>query len=80
MLYGHQGEGRYSQILDIVPISEEEKAKHEKMLNGISDMVYFTYDIHDAFNQVFEYQDMGVEDYKECYDEVVKALNANLAK
>ena len=80
MLYGHQGEGRYFQILDIVPISEEEKAKHEKMLNGISDMVYFTYDIHDAFNRVFEYQDMGVEDYKECYDEVVKALNANLAK
>lgn len=80
MLYGHQGEGRYFQILDIVPISEEEKAKHEKMLNGISDMVYFTYDMDDAFNRVFEYQDMGVEDYKECYDEVVKALNANLAK
>jgi len=80
MLYGHQGEGRYFQILDIVPISEEEKAKHEKMLNGISNMVYFTYDIHGAFNRVFEYQDMGVEDYKECYDEVVKALNANLAK
>jgi len=80
MLYGHQGQGRYFQILDIVPISEKEKEKHEKMLNGISSMTYLNYDMREVSQIIGEHQGMDIEDYKVCYDKVVKALNADLPK
>ncbi len=80
MLYGHQGQGRYFQILDIVPISEKEKEKHEKMLNGISGMTYLNYDMRAVSQIIGEHQGMDIEDYKVCYDKVVKALNADLPK
>lgn len=80
MLYGHQGQGRYMQILDIVPVSEEEKVKHENMLNGISGMTYLDEETREASSLIWEYQYMEIEDYKQCYDKVVKALNADLPK
>ena len=80
MLYGQQGQGRYFRILDIVPISEKEKEKHEKMLSGISSMTYLNYDMREVSHIIGEHQGMGIEDYKVCYDKVVKALNADLPK
>ena len=63
------------QILDIVPVSEEEKVKHENMLNGISGMTYLDEETREASSLIWEYQYMEIEDYKQCYDKVVKALN-----
>ena len=75
MLYGHLGNGRYFQILDVVKVGEEEKEKHAKMLDGITGMTCLNYDMMEAALAIDEYQYMDVKDYKGCYEAVVKALN-----
>lgn len=75
MLYGNQGSGRYFQILDRVDVSEEEKEKHTKMLEGIQDLTYLNYDMKEASYTMNHYQAAEIEDYKQCYEKVVEALN-----
>ena len=54
-------------MLNRVTIRDEEKEKHAKMLNGITEMTYSS----NAKREAVWLEDIG------NYDDLVKALNAN---
>ena len=78
LFYEQLGSGRFLQTLDRVDISDEEKVKHEKMLNGITGMYYWNESMLEVSNIIAEYQSMDIKDYTASYAEVVQLLNSNL--
>ncbi len=78
LFYEQLGSGRFLQTLDRVDISDEEKVKHENMLNGITGMYYWNERLAEVSNIISDYQSMDIKDYTACYTEVVQLLNSNL--
>ncbi len=78
LFYGQLDSGRFLQMLDIVEVSEEEKEKHNKMLNGINGMFYWDDSMAKVSDRISEYQYAEIEDCTGCYAEIVEILNSDL--
>ena len=81
LFYGQPGtSGGFLQKLDRVDVSDEEKEKHENMLNGIDGLYYWDEKIAVADEIMNNYHSVEITDYKACYNEIVEALNSAYSK
>lgn len=76
LVYGQQSSTNYLAILERVNVTEEEKEKHIKMLNGISGLFCHTNELRDI-GDIFEgYFENNIMSYKSCYYDTVNRLNS----
>ena len=63
-------------VIDRIDVSAEEKEKHEKMLNSISGLYYLTNEMQEISQISRDYFDANISDYKNCYLDMLNALNS----
>lgn len=77
LIYGQTQIGKHVIMLERKDISEAEKEKHQKMLNGISGLYYVNEGMHQFNDMFWDYYDADISDYQYCYLETMKVLNGN---
>ena len=63
-------------VIDRIDVSAEEKEKHEKMLNSISGLYCLTNEMQEISQISRDYFDANISDYKNCYLDMLNALNS----
>ena len=77
LIFGQSSSQEYITLLERKDISDTEKEKHQKMLNGISGLYHANIEINKVSGIFLDYYDANISDYKYCYLETIQALNGH---
>lgn len=76
LTFGSEGTD-YLVSVERIGVSDEEKAKHEAMLNNISGLYCWTEDLSEVAKIFDIYVEANIVDYEKCYQDMLNTLNSD---